>query len=56
MHRVPTEGEARDIDGTTIQVLLHVVGGYLSELELYRVSDNQPFRLPDPQAVELAPP
>ena len=34
--RVPTEGEATDVDGTTIHYLLHVVGGKLKELEVYK--------------------
>jgi hypothetical protein len=34
--RVPVEGEAPDVDGVPIHVLLHVVDGRLAELELYR--------------------
>ena len=34
--RVPVEGEAPDVDGISVHVLLHVVGGRMTELELYR--------------------
>lgn len=35
-HRVPVEAEGYDIDGMPIHFLLHVVDGYMSELEVYR--------------------
>lgn len=34
--RVPTEGVYLDDDGVRVHVLLHVVDGYLDELEVYR--------------------
>lgn len=34
--RIPVEGELEDDDGVTVHVLLHVVDGFLSELEVYR--------------------
>lgn len=34
--RVPVEGEVEDVDGVTIHVLLHVVEGRLSELEIFK--------------------
>lgn len=34
--RVPVEAEARDADGATLHLLLHVVDGHLNELEIYR--------------------
>jgi hypothetical protein len=34
--RVPVEGEAQDIDGIFIHVLLHVVDGHLAELEMFK--------------------
>lgn len=44
--RVPVEGEVEDLDGMGIEVLLHVVNGYLHELEVYRrdggVIERQP--------------
>lgn len=36
IERVPVEGEAPDVDGVPVHVLLHVVDGRLAELELYR--------------------
>lgn len=33
---VPTEGEYEDPDGTTVHVLLHVMGNIAYELEFYR--------------------
>jgi hypothetical protein len=43
--RVPVEGELTDTDGVTVHVLLHVVDGYLTELEVYR-DDSAPLREP----------
>lgn len=40
--RIPVEGELEDLDGVTIHVLLHVVDGYLNELEIYR-EDSRPI-------------
>src|SRR3954468_11828669 len=34
--RVPTEGECEDADGVVIHVLLHVVDGVMSELEVFK--------------------
>ena len=34
--RVPVEGEFEDEDGVVVHVLLHVVGGFLRELEIYK--------------------
>jgi hypothetical protein len=34
--RVPTEGTCRDIDGGTVDVLLHVVDGVMKELEILK--------------------
>ena len=51
--RIPVEGEAADEDGTPVHVLLHVVDGYLSELEVYR-SDGKPVRcVPEPSSLTL---
>lgn len=41
--RIPVEGEFVDDDGVPIAVLLHVVGGVVEELEIYRV-DGQEIR------------
>jgi hypothetical protein len=34
--RVPVEGLTKDSDGIEIFLLLHVMGGYLDELEIYK--------------------
>lgn len=39
--RIPVEAFFEDSDRTVVHVLLHVVGGYLSELEVYK-EDNSP--------------
>lgn len=45
--RVPIEGEVMDQDGTMIQVLLHVLDGYISEVEIYRVDgEKAPIEFP----------
>ena len=40
--RVPVDAVIADDDGTDIEVLLHVVGGFARELEIYRV-DGAPI-------------
>lgn len=49
--RIPVEAEFPDNDGISVRVLLHVVNGFLSELEIYKddltpiQSSLQPSRL-----------
>lgn len=50
--RVPVEARGSDADGMQLHVLLHVVDGYLWELEVFR-SDSGPTDLPDPARLEL---
>jgi len=51
--RVPIEAETEDKDGVTIHVLLHVVSGRVSELELYK-NDLSPVRHPlDPAKLRV---
>jgi hypothetical protein len=38
---IPVEAEIDDADGVTIHILLHVVDGYIDELEFYR-DDGSP--------------
>ena len=40
--RVPIEAEAQDVDGVPIHLLLHVVDGKLTELEIYK-DDSSPI-------------
>lgn len=41
--RIPVEAEGVDVDGKRLHVLLHVVDGFLSELEVFR-EDGEPVR------------
>ena len=43
--RIPVEAEAEDADGRTFHILLHVVDGYIAELEIY-TEDGLPIRGP----------
>ena len=43
---IPTEGEYRDVDGITLHVQLHVVDGFVKELELYKEDGSIPNGLP----------
>jgi hypothetical protein len=45
VRRIPVEAEVEDIDGMTIHVLLHVMDGYIDELEIYR-NDGAPLQAP----------
>jgi hypothetical protein len=51
--RIPIEAEGKDIDGVKIHILLHVVDGFMDELEIFR-EDPEPIReLPPPETFEL---
>jgi hypothetical protein len=51
--RIPIEAEGTDRDGAPLHSLLHVVDGYLGELEVFR-EDGQPvLDLPAPAALTL---
>jgi hypothetical protein len=53
-HRVPVTGTTKDVDGMGIDVLLHVVDGRMSEVEIYR-HDGAPLKRPvDPSSLVLA--
>lgn len=53
--RIPSEAERPGAapGHTTLPVLLHVVNGYLDELELYRDDLGQIASLPSPSSLEL---
>ena len=52
-HRVPVEGRCT-LEGQTIEVLLHVVDGYLDELE-YVVYTTEPLKaIPLPDILEVS--
>ena len=44
--RVPVEAEGKDLDGTVIHLLVHVVNGYLKEVEIFREDGQQIHQLP----------
>lgn len=53
--RVPTEGYFVDADGVHVNLLIHVVDGKLSELEVFK-EDNSPIILkPEAADLRLAP-
>ncbi|HZL28440.1 MAG TPA: hypothetical protein VFC39_18095 [Acidobacteriaceae bacterium] len=43
---IPTEGEYRDVEGITLHVQLHVVDGFVKQLELYKEDGSIPTGLP----------
>ena len=51
--RVPIEAEGFDSDGVRIHLLLHVVDGLLSELEIFREDVNPILNLPSPDSLNL---
>jgi hypothetical protein len=51
--RIPVEAEARDEDGITIHVLLHVKDGHPVELEIFKDDGSCVKRMPAPSAFEL---
>lgn len=51
--RVPVEGEFPDADGVTIHVLLHVVKGFVAELEVYKEDGSQVIKMPPADALQL---
>jgi len=48
VRRVPVEAELEDSDGVTIHVLLHVLDGFMNELEILREDSGPIRRLPSP--------
>ncbi|MFN8636349.1 MAG: hypothetical protein U0893_21070 [Chloroflexota bacterium] len=55
-YRVPVEGRAYEANGTPVEVLLHVVDGYLWELEYvrYDVAPPQPILGPEQFTISVA--
>jgi hypothetical protein len=45
--RIPVESQCKDVDGTWIHALLHVVGGKLTELEIYKDDSSAVIRMPE---------
>src|SRR5436309_2787521 len=44
--RIPTEGECRDADGAAISVFLHVVDGFINELEIVKYDHSKIVKQP----------
>jgi len=50
---VPTEGECLDADGGTLHVLLHVLGGFMRSLEMFKEDGSGPCALPAAAKLKL---
>jgi hypothetical protein len=51
--RIPIEADANDIDGVKIHYLLHVVNGFIDELEIFR-EDSMPIKeFPEPSLLTI---
>ena len=55
-NRVPVEAEGEDLDGTTIHVLLHVIGGIARGLEVYKEDGSSVIKMPEPSKLRLFSP
>ena len=53
---IPVEGEAEDLDGTTIHVLLHVIDGTVRDLDVYKNDSSRVSQMPEPSALRLFSP
>jgi len=47
--RVPVEAQGQDADGVLISVSLHVVDGFMNELEIVKGDDSKILRTPSPR-------
>lgn len=45
--RIPVEMESMDDDGVPVLFLLHVIEGYVSELEVFRADSEPLIKIPD---------
>jgi len=50
---IPTEGRVPDSDGMVINMLLHVIDGKITELEIYKDDSSPVIKRPDPAALEI---
>ena len=53
---IPVEGEANDLDGIPVHVLLHVIDGTARDLEVYKNDSSRVIRMPEPSALRLFSP
>ena len=51
--RIPIEGEVEDADGILIHVLLHVVNGVVTELEVYKDTPSPIIKRPEAAKLRL---
>jgi len=51
--RIPVEGEAQDRDGMKIHYLLHVVDGWMNELEVYKDDSSRVLRQAEPEDLKV---
>lgn len=51
--RIPVEAEAEDSDGTTIHFLLHVLSGYIEELEIFKDDGSQILSWPESEDLRV---
>jgi hypothetical protein len=51
--RIPVEGEITDQDGSRVEILLHVVDGYLNELEIVKYEETDFIGPIDPLDVKV---
>jgi hypothetical protein len=53
LFRVPVEGVTHDPDGMPVHLLLHVVGGYVDELDVFREDSGPRLSEIDPTAITV---
>ena len=51
--RVPVDAIGRDLDGHEIFLLLHIVDGHISEIEVYRGDGAPVQQMPDPATLHV---
>ena len=52
-YRIPVEAEYLDFDGVKVHILLHVVGGFMNELEFFREDGGQVTHFPTPEELQV---
>lgn len=53
LYPVPVDGSMLDVDGVPVHVLLHVIDGYMNELEIYKADRSKPLRMIDPESLTV---
>ncbi len=51
--RVPVEGHIQDSDGVPVEVLLHVVDGYINELEIVKADGSPILQAIKPEGLKV---